>query len=118
MLAVQGVTTAPETVVDGPNIRPQHRECVTLLLRAGANADIAQSDGTTALHLASEKGHTDQVQQLIQHGCNLNLPTDDFSTVGELLSWKQIDPFCFTGNTYRSQGKSPESCSTATSGNS
>lgn len=43
-------------------------ETVALLLRAGANVDLADAEGRTALHAAVAEGHVDLVRLLLDYG--------------------------------------------------
>ena len=48
-----------------------HMGIVRLLLKAGADADVADNSwSTTALHLAAENGHLDVVRRLVGAGVN------------------------------------------------
>ena len=48
-------------------------EIVIALLKVGGDPSITDNQGFTALHRASENGHTECVETLIQHGANPNL---------------------------------------------
>uniref|UniRef100_A0ACD5WRG8 Uncharacterized protein n=1 Tax=Avena sativa TaxID=4498 RepID=A0ACD5WRG8_AVESA len=47
-------------------------EDVVALFSAGVSLDSADSQGRTALHMASANGHLDVVEYLIQNGANVN----------------------------------------------
>ena len=81
MFAMDRAASAIANKATDPAEIPKHNQCVALLLRAGSNVDIPMPDGTTALHIAAEKGKIDLLQQVIQRGCNLDSLTAEFSTV-------------------------------------
>jgi ankyrin repeat protein len=49
-----------------------HEEAVTLLLDRGADVNLGNSDGETALINAVSQGHTDIRQLLLERGANIN----------------------------------------------
>eukprot|EP00730_Choanoeca_flexa_P001857 TRINITY_DN10815_c0_g1_i1.p1 TRINITY_DN10815_c0_g1~~TRINITY_DN10815_c0_g1_i1.p1 ORF type:complete len:579 (+),score=82.62 TRINITY_DN10815_c0_g1_i1:109-1845(+) len=49
-----------------------HLEVVRLLLAQGAECNLADSIGWTALHAACRRGHLDVAQELLQHGAAIN----------------------------------------------
>eukprot|EP00953_Heterococcus_sp_UTEX-ZZ885_P005533 3450-Heterococcus_DN1.PRE.1 len=55
-----------------------HAQCVTALLRAGANVAHTNSRGVTALHAAVLSGHVQLVQLLLEHGvdCTVDSQAD------------------------------------------
>ena len=55
---------------------------IELLLRAGADANLANSHGTTPLMLAAASGKADAVKTLLDHGANVN--------ARELFTGKQL----------------------------
>lgn len=56
------------------------QEMVQMLLEAGAEVNIQDDDGSTALMCACEHGHTEIVKMLLAHpDCDANL-TDNVST--------------------------------------
>ena len=44
-----------------------------LLIRSGANINVSNCNGCTALHVAANKGHEDMVACLIEGTADLNL---------------------------------------------
>jgi ankyrin repeat protein len=54
--------------------------CVQLLLSLGADIEIKDSKGKTALICASEKGHLDIVKELINNGANIDAKDNDGKT--------------------------------------
>jgi hypothetical protein len=48
--------------------RPRHQEIVCLLIEAGANLNLADKDGVTALQHAQRKGHHEIVVMLREAG--------------------------------------------------
>jgi ankyrin repeat protein len=60
----------------------QHNQlpCVQLLLSLGADIEIKDSKGKTALIFASEKGHLDIVKELINNGANVDAKDNDGKT--------------------------------------
>ena len=51
----------------------EHTKIVELLIKAGANIDLQDSRGRTALYIASLIGHTGIVELLIKAGANIDL---------------------------------------------
>jgi ankyrin repeat protein len=51
------------------------REVVRALLKAGADVNAAEGDGTTALHWAARSGDADLVQMLVSAGANVRATT-------------------------------------------
>lgn len=51
------------------------REAVRALLKAGADVNAAEGDGTTALHWAARSGDADLVQMLVSAGANVRATT-------------------------------------------
>jgi ankyrin repeat protein len=49
-----------------------HHDVVVALLEAGADVNIANHDGWTALHAAAFKGHSEVQRILIEHGADVN----------------------------------------------
>jgi 26S proteasome non-ATPase regulatory subunit 10 len=47
-------------------------DVVEVLLRSGADVQIANAGGRTALHYAASKGHADIARLLVSHGANIN----------------------------------------------
>jgi uncharacterized protein len=62
----------------------RHRDVVALLLAAGANPDLRQSQGWTALHSAAHNGDADTVELLLLHGARRDVRNDDGVTPAEL----------------------------------
>ncbi|KAL8626996.1 hypothetical protein Q9189_007311 [Teloschistes chrysophthalmus] len=52
-------------------------ECLLLLLRAGADPGIRNSDGEQALHLAAKQGNVKLTRLLLQRGADFDSPTHD-----------------------------------------
>ena len=46
----------------------EHVECLALLLEAGADTDLGNSEGMTALHLAAYRGQLEAVRMLLEAG--------------------------------------------------
>jgi len=44
------------------------------LLRCGADANLIDANGRTALHAAVQKGHIDLIKMLLEHGANMHKP--------------------------------------------
>lgn len=61
------------TVTDAT--RRGDREAVRALLKAGADVNAAEGDGTTALHWAARSGDADLVQMLLSAGANVRATT-------------------------------------------
>ncbi|MEU1695802.1 ankyrin repeat domain-containing protein, partial [Streptomyces hirsutus] len=68
------------------------------LVRAGADPDGANADGTTPLYAAAARGHVDVVRQLLAHGAGPGLREDD----GEGCS-----PLEWAGNGHRTRTAEP-----------
>ena len=49
-------------------------EVVKLLLRSGAEPNLAKKDGCTPVWIASSRGHEECLKLLIKHGADLNVP--------------------------------------------
>lgn len=67
-------------VLDAEGWRPlhyaaweNHSEIVAMLLENGANIDLGNSFGSTALHLAGGLGHVDSLRALLLHRTPLSL---------------------------------------------
>lgn len=54
-----------------------HANVVRLLLASGANVDLADVDGKTALFSASQKGHVSVAELFLEHGADVNLVGND-----------------------------------------
>ena len=65
-----------------------HVEVVRLLLEAGANGNLADSSGTTALMLASATGRVELVRLLLEAGADRNLVNEDGLTALMIASAK------------------------------
>ena len=48
-----------------------HTKIVELLIKNGANMNIADKDGYTPLHMASRNGHLDTTRLLLENGADL-----------------------------------------------
>ena len=64
----------------------RHLDCVQLLLDAGANKDLQDSFGQTALMAATLNGHRDCVKLLLDAGAKKDLKNKDTATA---LFWAQ-----------------------------
>ena len=60
-----------------------HVDAVEALLSAGANVDLQDKRGMTALMIASEEGHTANVQKLLEHGAERTLKDHAGKTAGD-----------------------------------
>ena len=61
-----------------PGLRPLHyaayqkyTDCVNLLLVRGADIDVMDDIGYTAVHLCAERGYFDLLQILLEHGAKV-----------------------------------------------
>jgi ankyrin repeat protein len=57
-----------------------HPKVVKLLLDKGADVNVAQKDGATALHAAASEGHTETVKLLLDRGADVNAENDSRET--------------------------------------
>jgi len=81
-----------------PGLRPLHyatyqkyTEAVNLLLVRGSDVDAMDDVGYTALHLCAERGYTDLLRMLLDHGARVKfteLKPDDKVIKGSLLGCK------------------------------
>lgn len=53
-------------------LEPDRADIVLLLLKAGAEPNVAAEDGSTALHAAATLGCTDNIQLLLAHGASVH----------------------------------------------
>ena len=74
MLALLWAAPPPESPVADAAMRDDI-EAVRSLLEEGAEVDLAQSDGMTALHWAAELGNVELVRLLVDAGADLEAPT-------------------------------------------
>ena len=56
-----------------PASQEGHHECVEMLIGAGAAVDIASSDGTSALFMTCQPGHTRSAELLLEGGASASL---------------------------------------------
>ncbi len=49
-----------------------HTDCVEYLLQNGAQLDLKDRDGKTALHLAADGGHLEVIKKLVEKGQDVN----------------------------------------------
>lgn len=70
-------------------------EVVTLFLKAGADPDMQDSQGMTALHSAIKSRVNECVDVLLEHPCSLDLVTDDGQSPLHTAGW--------TGNLHAAQ---------------
>jgi ankyrin repeat protein len=61
-----------------------------LLVDAGADVDVAQPGGFTALHAAAASGNRKLVELLLERGADRNAHLDDGRTPRELASDEEI----------------------------
>ncbi|XP_035224712.1 ankyrin repeat domain-containing protein 37-like isoform X2 [Stegodyphus dumicola] len=61
-----------------------HPHCVLWLLQAGANPEVKDVSGETALHKASSKGHAECVSLLIAAPCNVSVQNSNGQTASAL----------------------------------
>ena len=62
-------------------VRGGHRECLELLIKAGADVNTTKKDGETALTAAAKGGNDELVELLIKEGANVNTVDKYGSTV-------------------------------------
>lgn len=74
MLALLWAAPPPDSPVADAAMRDDI-EAVRSLLEEGAEVNMAQSDGMTALHWAAELGNVDLVRLLVDAGADLEAPT-------------------------------------------
>jgi len=60
---------------------------VELLLEAKADPELKAQDGTTALMIASSKGHSSVVRKLLQAGATVNITNQGGWTALYLAAW-------------------------------
>jgi len=53
-------------------VRGRHEATVRLLLERGANADVRDKDGGTALHWVAEDGHEATARLLLERGADID----------------------------------------------
>ena len=53
-------------------------KCALLLLKSGANTNMARSDGVTPLHVAASEGNADIIRLLLVDGANALLQNQVF----------------------------------------
>ena len=57
-----------------------HKEIVELLIRAGADKDLQDKDGSTPLHRAARTGHKEIVELLMRTGAVINQSNNEGKT--------------------------------------
>jgi Ankyrin repeats (3 copies) len=73
-----------------PELARRRLQTLKVLLRLGANPNIAAFDGRTPLHTALEKGYdVDVFKLLLTHGANPDVPGKDGRTVRDIASRKR-----------------------------
>ena len=60
------------------------QEAAEVLIRLGANVDLADSEGMTPLHFAVLGGHLHLVQLLLRSGASTTLPNEFGDTAADL----------------------------------
>lgn len=65
-----------------------HLDIVKLLLENGADANVQQQGGFTALHAAAMNGDESMVEALLKAGANPRLPADDGKTAADMAREK------------------------------
>jgi ankyrin repeat protein len=55
-------------------------ECAQLLLRSGAQPNVTQTDGQTALHIAARSGNSEMVKLLLAEGADPRLKSNNGET--------------------------------------
>ena len=73
VLLAAGAATPQDGLLDAA--RRGDTDAVRALLEAGADANLAQGDGLTALHLAAREGHLEVVRILINAGAETSATT-------------------------------------------
>lgn len=68
--------------VAGPNAETR-TACVKLLLQAGADVNNRQVSGATPLHTAAHMGDTATVEELLAHGADAGLRSDDGTSAAD-----------------------------------
>lgn len=71
-------------------IHKGHLDVAILLLERGADTEIRSSLDETALHVASDRGCAEIVQQLISHGADLNAECHDFDDYFNDVEWTPL----------------------------
>ena len=54
-----------------------HVDCLRELVAAGAEVNIQENDGWTALMLAAQNGHVDCLRELVVSGAEVNIQNND-----------------------------------------
>lgn len=63
--------TSPRYYKGGPDIHKESADIVKLLVQNGANVNVVNDEGKTALIIASERGHSLAIRELIRKGANI-----------------------------------------------
>ncbi|CAL4130092.1 unnamed protein product [Meganyctiphanes norvegica] len=64
--------------------RFSHLNITNMLLEHGADMNIQDTDGNTALHIATEENRKEQVNTLMQHGTDLRIRSKSGETAGDI----------------------------------
>lgn len=83
------VDVAHRGVEGKPELARRRMKLLEVMLRLGADPNIAAADGDTPLHTALRKGYIDVFEMLVRHGADPDLTGKDGRTVREIASRKR-----------------------------
>ncbi len=86
-------------------LNDERDDLVKVLLDAGADPNIRNEVGRTALHNAAQKGHSNIIRQLLKAGADVNAIYDDNKTALSRALWGQHDK---AAKTLLRKGADPE----------
>jgi hypothetical protein len=72
-----------------PSLARRRFQCLSRMLRLGANPNLAAVDGTTPLHTALQKEYLEAFRLLVRHGADPDVPGKDGRTVREIAARKR-----------------------------